>query len=42
VSLRDRGWLEQWVTRRVPLEQAKAELQRTAENITLIVEFAHP
>ena len=38
----DRGWLEQLVTRRVGPEQVQRGLQRSPEDIKVIVEFARP
>ena len=35
----DRGWLTQLVTRRVGLEQVQAGLQRSGEDIKVIVEM---
>ncbi|MGN6176307.1 MAG: zinc-binding dehydrogenase, partial [Streptosporangiaceae bacterium] len=38
----DRSWLEQLVTRRVRPDQAGEELQRTTEDIKVVMEFARP
>ena len=38
----DPAWLEQLITRRVPAEDAEAALQRTPEDIKVVVEFAQP
>ena len=35
----DRGWLAQLVTRRIGLRQVQAGLQRSAEDIKVIVEM---
>jgi threonine dehydrogenase-like Zn-dependent dehydrogenase len=35
----DRGWLEQLVTRRVGLERVQAGLQRSPEDIKVVLEF---
>jgi hypothetical protein len=38
----DRSWLEQLVTRRVRPEQAGQALQRTPDDIKVVMEFARP
>jgi len=38
----DRSWLEQLVTRRVHPDQAEQALQRTPEDIKVVMEFARP
>ena len=38
----DRRWLEQLVTRRVGLEQVQAGLQRSPEDIKVVLDFARP
>jgi threonine dehydrogenase-like Zn-dependent dehydrogenase len=38
----DRGWLEQLITRRVGLDDARAGLQRAPEDIKVIMEVAQP
>src|SRR4051794_37795514 len=38
----DRGWLEQLITRRVGLDEARAGLQRAPEDIKVIMEVAQP
>jgi len=38
----DQAWLEQLITRRVPAEDAGQALQRTPEDIKVVIDFAQP
>ena len=38
----DPAWLEQLITRRVPAEDAEQALQRTPEDIKVVIDFAQP
>ncbi|HCU49310.1 MAG TPA: theronine dehydrogenase, partial [Micromonosporaceae bacterium] len=36
----DRGWLEQMITRRVPLERYNEALERRSDDVKVVIDFA--